>query len=184
MSSTRTPDPDPDSGSGWLSDEELASVRRRLPITYVEAVPVRLDGLGVVTEVGVLLRVSPSGSIARTLVSGRVMYGESIRTALFRHLEKDLGPMAFPQLPANPTPFSVAEYFPFPGASPYTDDRQHAVSLAYVVPVTGTCDPRQDALEITWMTPEEAASDAVSADMEGGRGALLRAALASVGVLP
>ena len=79
---------------------------------------------------------------------------------------------------------NISWHFPFPGASPYTDDRQHAVSLAYVVPVTGTCDPRQDALEITWMTPEEAASDAVSADMEGGRGALLRAALASVGVLP
>jgi hypothetical protein len=57
------------------------------------------------------------------------------------------------------------------------------VSLAYVVPVTGTCEPRQDALEVTWMTPEEAASDAVSAEMEGGRGALLRAALASVGQL-
>ncbi len=52
------------------------------------------------------------------------------------------------------------------------------------MPVTGTCEPRQDALEITWMRPAEAASDAVAADMEGGRGALLRAGLASVGVLP
>ncbi|WP_420363132.1 NUDIX hydrolase family protein [Curtobacterium aetherium] len=181
MASLRTPDPD--SGSGWLSDEELASVRRRMPIAYVEAVPVRTDGLGVVTEVGVLLRVSPSGSIARTLVSGRVMYGESIRTALFRHLEKDLGPMAFPQLPPSPNPFTVAEYFPLPGASVFTDERQHAISLAYVVPVTGTCEPRQDALELTWMSPMEAASDAVADEMEGGRGALLRAGLASVGAL-
>ena len=140
MASTRTPDPD----SGWLSDEELAQVRRRLPILYVEAVPVRLDGMGIVTEVGALLRVNPAGSITRTLVSGRVMYGETLRD----------------------------------------DDRQHAVSLAFVVPVTGTCDPRQDALELTWLTPEEAASDRVSNEMEGGRGALLRTALASVGVLP
>jgi len=51
------------------------------------------------------------------------------------------------------------------------------------VPVTGTCDPRQDALELTWMTPLEAASEAVSAEMEGGRGSLLRMALASVGQL-
>jgi hypothetical protein len=57
------------------------------------------------------------------------------------------------------------------------------VSLAYVIPVTGTCDPRQDALELTWMTPMEAASDSVAADMEGGRGSLLRAGLASVGRL-
>ena len=180
MSSVGTPDPN----SGWLSDEELAETRRRLPLLYVEAIPVRVDGLGRVNEVGMLLRASAEGSITRTLVSGRVMYGETIRDALFRHLEKDLGPMAFPLLPAAPTPFQVAEYFPWPGASQFTDHRQHAVSLAFVVPVTGTCDPRQDALELTWMTPKEAASDSIAADMEGGRGALLRAALASVGVLP
>ena len=175
----RTPDPN----GGWLSDDELSSIRRRLPLLYVEAVPVRVDGLGVVTEVGLLLRANSTGEMTRTIVSGRVMYGETLREALFRHLEKDLGPMAFPLLPANPNPFHVAEYFPLPGISAFTDERQHAVSLAYVVPVTGTCDPRQDALEITWLTPREAASDAVSAEMEGGRGALLRAALASVGAL-
>lgn len=196
--SVRTPDPSPDdeparddepgrvpgAGPGWLSDIELAQVRTRLPILYVEAVPVRVDGIGQVIHVGVLLRANAVGEMTRTLVSGRVMYGETLREALFRHLEKDLGPMAFPQLPASPVPFSVAEYFPMPGLTPYTDDRQHAVSLAYVVPVTGTCEPRQDALELTWMTPLEAASIAVSEEMEGGRGTLLRAALASVGVLP
>ncbi len=194
--SVRTPDPDPDwtpgpddepppppTNPGWLSDLELEQVRRRLPLLYVEAVPVRVDGIGQVVEVGVLLRATATGEMTRTLVSGRVMYGETLRDALYRHLEKDLGPMAFPQLPASPVPFSVAEYFPLPGLTAFTDDRQHAVSLAYVVPVTGTCDPRQDALELTWMTPEEAASDAVSAEMEGGRGALLRTALASVGML-
>ena len=177
--SVRTPDPN----GGWLSDDELSSIRRRLPLLYVEAVPVRVDGLGVVTEVGLLLRANATGEMTRTIVSGRVMYGETLREALFRHLEKDLGPMAFPLLPANPNPFHVAEYFPLPGISQFTDERQHAVSLAYVVPVTGTCDPRQDALEITWLTPREAASEAVSAEMEGGRGVLLRVALASVGAL-
>jgi len=116
-------------------------------------------------------------------VSGRVLFGETLRDALFRHLEKDLGPMAFPQLPLSPQPAHIAEYFPFPD-SKYTDMRQHAVSLVYVVPVTGTCEPRQDALEITWMTPTEASSDDVVSELEGGRGSLLRAALASVGALP
>lgn len=178
MSSVGTPDPN----SGWLSEEELTEARRRLPLLYVEAVPVRVDGLGRVLEVGLLLRANAAGSITRTVVSGRVMFGESVREALFRHLEKDLGPMAFPQLPGSPVPFTVAEYFPFPG-SQFSDERQHAVSLAYVVSVTGTCEPRQDALELTWLSPQEAASDAVAADMEGGRGALVRAALASVGTL-
>lgn len=192
----RTPDPDPawtpdsepprsaaSATPGWLSDLELAEIRGRLPLLYVEAVPVRVDGLGQVIELGVLLRATAVGEMTRTLVSGRVMFGETVRDALFRHLEKDLGPMAFPQLPLSPVPFTVAEYFPMPGVSAFYDDRQHAVSLVFVVPVTGTCEPRQDALELTWMTPEEAASDAVSAEMEGGRGVLLRQALAAVGAL-
>lgn len=178
MTTTRTPDPN----SGWLSDDELAEIRRRLPLIYVEAVPVRVDSMGLVTEVGLLLRVGAGGSMTRTLVSGRVLFGETLRDALFRHLEKDLGPMAFPQLPLSPQPIQVAEYFPFPDAK-YTDLRQHAVAMVYVVPVTGTCDPRQDALEITWMTPAEATSESVVAELEGGRGILLRSALAAVGAL-
>ncbi|MFD5226440.1 NUDIX hydrolase family protein [Microbacterium sp. NPDC058342] len=194
----RTPDPDPDpeeefGGFGdaaplpgnpaWLSDVELEEARRRLPMLYVEAIPVRTDGSGQVTALGALLRSTPLGEITRTIVSGRVRYGETIRDALFRHVENDLGPMAFPLLPASPAPFAVAEYFPIPGVSAFHDDRQHAVSLAFVVPVTGTCEPRQDALEVTWFSPEEAASDALSADMEGGRGTLLRQALAHLGLL-
>ena len=208
----RTPDPDPndrdddgnasdplrdlgssyrrggESGGGtsnpaWLSDVELAEARRRMPMLYVEAIPVRTDGMGSVTEIGVLLRATPMGEITRTIVSGRVRYGETVRDALFRHLENDLGPMAFPLLPPQPVPFTVAEYFPIPGVSAFHDDRQHAVSLAFVVPVTGTCEPRQDALEVTWMSPEEASSESLAAEMEGGRSTLLRLALASVGAL-
>lgn len=181
MASVRTPDPNP----GWLSDIALDETRSRVPILYVEAVPVRIDSLGQVELVGVLLRGSATtGELTRTLVSGRVMHGESVREALLRNLEKDLGPTAFPQIPASTVPFSVAEYFPLPGVAPLYDPRQHAVALAYVVPVTGEFNPRQDALELTWLTPEEAASDGVLNDMEGGRGSLLREALAYVGALP
>ena len=48
----RTPDPNP----GWLSEEDLFEARGRLPMVYVEAVPVRLDPLGYVNEVGTLLQ--------------------------------------------------------------------------------------------------------------------------------
>ncbi|MGX1792764.1 NUDIX hydrolase family protein [Microbacterium sp. NPDC055312] len=193
----RTPDPGPEpdddfgydgarqagANPGWLTDIELEEARRRLPMLYVEAIPVITDGSGQVTSIGVLLRSTPLGEITRTIVSGRVRYGETIRDALFRHVENDLGPMAFPLLPASPAPFTVAEYFPIPGVSAFHDDRQHAVSLAFVVPVTGTCEPRQDALEVTWFSPEEAASDALAADLEGGRGTLIRQALAHLGLL-
>jgi hypothetical protein len=170
MSSIRTPDPYP----GWLSAEDLYEARQRLPMVYVEAVPVRVDPLGYVTEVGLLLQASDEGSMVRTLVSGRVLYRETVRAALLRHLEKDLGPMALPQLPVCPAPFTVAEYFPAPSQTGLTDERQHAVALAYIV-------PRQDALELSWLTPDEVLSAAVQEEFAGGRGDLVRQALAHAG---
>ena len=158
--SVRTPDPNP----GWLSEEDLYEARRRLPMVYVEALPVRLDALGYVSEIGLLYLADGGGHLRRTLVSGRVMYRETVRAALMRHLEKDLGPLALPQLPPSITPFTVAEYFPSPSETGLTDDRQHAVALAYLVPVTGECQPRGDALELTWLTPEEAVSDEIQAE--------------------
>ncbi|MFD1934580.1 MULTISPECIES: NUDIX hydrolase family protein [Nonomuraea] len=169
---------------GWLAPDELESMRGRMPILYVDAVPVRVDDTGVVTHVGLLLRISADGEVSRALVSGRVLHHERIRDALMRHLEKDLGPVALPHIPASPQPFTVAEYFPTAGVTPYHDPRQHAVSLAYIVPVIGDCRPRQDALDLVWFTPEEAASPMVQQEMIGGQGVLLKQALASVGRLP
>ncbi|GAA1255499.1 NUDIX hydrolase family protein [Sphaerisporangium rubeum] len=168
---------------GWLSPEDLESARARMPILYVDAVPVRVDDKGVVTRVGLLLRIGSDGLVSRALVSGRVLHHERVRDALMRHLEKDLGPVALPHVPASPQPFTIAEYFPTPGVTPYHDPRQHAVSLAYVVPVAGDCRPRQDALDLVWFTPEEAVSPGVQQEMTGGQGTLLKQALAFAGRL-
>src|SRR5690606_38319074 len=78
VSSLRTPDPNP----GWLSEFALDETRSRVPILYVEAVPVRVDGVGRVEHVGMLLRGSSTGTMTRSLVSGRVLHGESLRDAL------------------------------------------------------------------------------------------------------
>jgi len=168
---------------GWLSREELESARARMPILYIDAVPVRVDETGVVTRIGLLLRIGADGAVSRALVSGRVLHHERVRDALMRHLEKDLGPTALPRVPASPQPFTIAEYFPTQGVTPYHDPRQHAVSLAYVVPVAGDCRPRQDALDLVWFTPEEASSPLVQQEMLGGQGVLLKQALAHVGCL-
>ncbi|MDQ1105008.1 ADP-ribose pyrophosphatase YjhB (NUDIX family) [Nocardioides zeae] len=174
---------DAQASPGWLSQEGLAETRGRVPILYVEAVPVRVDHLGQVEKVGLLLRGSMDGRMSRSFVSGRVLLGETVRRALLRNLEKDLGPAAFPRIPASPVPFTVAEYLPLPGVTALHDPRQHAVSLVYVVSVTGDCQPRQDALELTWLTPAEALAPEVLADMEGGRGVLLTQALAHLNAL-
>jgi ADP-ribose pyrophosphatase YjhB (NUDIX family) len=168
------------SGASWLSREDLDSARERLPIIYVDIVPVRADESGAVSAVGLLLRVT-HGQISRALVSGRVLYHERVRSALLRHIEKDLGPLALPRLPVSPQPFTVAEYFPTPGVTAFHDPRQHAISLAYVVPVEGDCEPQQDALELTWFTVAEAADARLQAEMAGGQGTLLRQALSHCG---
>jgi ADP-ribose pyrophosphatase YjhB (NUDIX family) len=165
----------------WLTREELDAARERLPILYVDAVPVRVDERGAVSKVGLLLRASSDGVINRELVSGRVLYHERVRDALIRHLEKDLGPMALPQIPASPLPFTVAEYFPTPGVTPFHDPRQHAVSLVFIVPVAGDCEPQQDALDLAWITPDEAIDPSLLIEMDGGHGVLLRQAMAHLG---
>jgi hypothetical protein len=45
-----------ETATGWLEAADLDAVRERVPLVYVEAVPVRVDHLGRVTHVGLLLR--------------------------------------------------------------------------------------------------------------------------------
>lgn len=169
---------------GWLSDDELEMTRGRVPIVYIDAVPVRVDHLGQVERVGTLLRGRSDGTLTRAVVSGRVLYGESVRDALWRHLNKDLGAEAEPQLPPSPAPFTIAEYFPDPERTGFHDHRQHAIALCFVVPVEGDCEPSHDALDFAWLTPQEAISPEVIAEMSGGQDRLVRLALAHAGQLP
>ena len=173
-----------DTRTAWLSRDALENIRANVPLVYVDAVPVRVDELGRVTHIGMLLRQAADGTISRMVVSGRVLYGERIRNALLRHLEKDLGPVALPQIPPEIAPFTIVEYFPDGDISGYQDPRHHAVSLAFVVPVAGDCQPTQEALDLGWFTPAEAISEKVRNEMTGGHDRLIRLALAHVGQLP
>ena len=169
--------------TGWMSRDKLEEISGLVPLVYVEAIPVRVDDRGSVTHVGLLLRMMADGSISRAIVSGRVHQGELIREALLRHIEKDLGPVALPRIPPQSAPFTVVEYFPDPAVTGFHDPRHHAVSLAFIVPVDGDCEPAQEALDLAWLTPDEAARDEVRFEMTGGHDRLLRMALAHVGLL-
>ncbi|NQW72954.1 MAG: NUDIX hydrolase family protein [Actinobacteria bacterium] len=175
---------DTETMSAWLSSQELATARERVPIVYVDAIPVRTDAQGAVSQVGLLLRAMPDGTISRAVVSGRILHGERVRDALLRHLEKDLGALALPQVPPSPQPFTVVEYFPDPSVTGFVDPRQHAVSLAFIVPIAGDCAPSQDALDLVWVTPEEASKLELQGEMSGGQGRLVRMGLAYCGLLP
>ena len=173
-----------ETATGWLTEQELANVRDRVPMVYVDAVPVRVDHLGRVTRIGLLLRAMPDGTISRAVVSGRVLWGETIREALWRHLTKDLGNDADPHLPPSPQPFTVVEYFPDPKRSGYHDPRQHKVALGFIVPIEGEPEASADSLDFGWLTPEEAVSEIVKSEMTAGHDRVVRMALGHAGVLP
>ena len=164
----------PSEPTGWLSDRELAHVRSELPLLYVNAIPVRINPRGEVAEVGLLLRAD-EGVISRALVAGRVL------------LPRDGARCPDPQPREGPRPRGVAARAHLANAvrdrgvlpdaresRRITIPRQHAVALAYVVPVDGDCEPCQNALDIVWLTPEEAASPDVAGEMSHGQDVLLR----------
>ena len=66
---------------GWLAKDEIDGIRREVPIPYVIVVPVRTDDLGRIRQVGTLLCANDDNDVAlrRTLISGRILYHESIR---------------------------------------------------------------------------------------------------------
>lgn len=172
-----------DTEGAWFEPDTLADLRRRLPIPYIDVVPVRTDVDGRIAQVCLMLRASGEGRIVRTIVSGRVLVHESLREAIARHVDKDLGSMALPRLPVSPTPFTVAEYFPTPGQSLFHDPRQHAISLAYVVPLDGEVAAQEDTLELGWFDVEELRSGSVLDEVESGKDVIVRRALAHAGLI-
>lgn len=172
-----------DTQGSWLSDDELVTLRGKMPVVYINAIPVLVDDLGIVTHIGLLLRLGADGEVNREIVAGRILYGERVRDALLRHLEKDLGPLALPRIPPSAQPFTVVEYFPNPDITGFHDPRQHAVSLAYIVPIEGDCKPSHDALDLVWLRPDEVSSPTVAAELSPGHEKLVRRALAHVGRL-
>ena len=169
---------DSDAIGPWLPPEDLRFVREKVPMVYVDIVPVRLDEAGALEAVGMLLCAYDEG-INRAFPSGRILLYETIREALARHIDKDLGPMALPRIPAVLTPFTVGEYFPM--GEGWHDPRQHAVSLAYIVPMQGDCNPGDDSLEFSWFTPGEARTRELQAELIPAHASLLRRALAVLG---
>lgn len=167
---------------GWLPSSEIDRVRGKMPITYVEILPVRTDDLGRISQIGSLLRASDDGSVERTLITGRVLFHESLREAIARNIAKDLGDIALPVLPMSLTPFTVAEFFPTPGMSEFYDPRQHAIALCYVIPIAGDCKPQDETFDVEWIAPDDEKLNTFIEQMVNGHGKIVRQALAWAGL--
>ncbi|GAB2707443.1 ADP-ribose pyrophosphatase YjhB (NUDIX family) [Microbacterium marinum] len=135
----------------FLPDDLYAQIEQSMPIACVDFVPVRMTPEGK-TEVGLILRDSPFGEVWCHL-GGRVNRGETIVQALRRHardtLDVDLA------IEPNAQPDYVYEWFPpdiapTDGTTHGDDPRKHAIGLSYVVELTGTPAPRNEALDFAW----------------------------------
>ncbi len=166
----------------WLGSDETNRGRGEVPIAYVCVVPVRTDEFGRITRIGSLLHVTDDGSVERALISGRVLFHETLREAIARNVSKDLGDIALPVLPISPQPFTVAEFFPTPGVSEYFDPRQHAIALCYVVPIAGDCRPQDETLDVEWLDPHDEKIDVFLQQMGNCHGGIVRAALRWAGI--
>ena len=163
----------------WLSPEDLAFVRAKVPILYVTVVPLIVEDDGSMQRLGMILTATDEG-LSHCLISGRVLHHETVRNAILRHIWKELGSLPIPLLPANLAPFSITESFPTPGFGLH-DERQHAVSMNYMVPIFGDCAPASSALEINWFTPGELATAELQQEILPNHLPIVRQAIASLG---
>lgn len=170
-----------DNPPGWLGSADIDRARHQIPIAYVEIVPVRTDDFGQIEQVGSLLRMCEDGAIERTLITGRVLFHESLREAIARNVAKDLGELALPLIPVSLQPFTIAEFFPTPGVSEFYDARQHAIALCYVVAIAGDCKPRDETLDVEWVEPSNVLLDQFISQMPNGHGTIVRQALSWAG---
>ena len=170
---------------GWLAKDEIDGIRREVPIPYVIVVPVRTDDLGRIRQVGTLLCANDDNDVAlrRTLISGRILYHESIRETIARNISKDLGDLTLSFLPPTIQPFTVAQFFPTPGFADYYDPRQHAVALCYIIPIDGDVKPQDETLDVEWSDPADALKPEFLRQLAHGMDHILVQALSGSGML-
>jgi ADP-ribose pyrophosphatase YjhB (NUDIX family) len=178
--SARAPPPTAPRLSGYLSAADLESARAAVPIVCVDLVPVRESATGHV-EVGLVLREMPGREEPVWChLGGRIHRGETLRAALLRHLTETLHGVEL-DLPPDPQPASVVQYFPTtasvePGLDAGYDPRQHAVALVFAVSPTGepTAVPGGEGIEFRWWDPRdlESVADVWPGTVQTVRGAL------------
>lgn len=122
-------------------------VEQSVPIACVDFVP--LVDAAETPSVGLILRRSPFGEVWCHL-GGRVHRGETLADALRRHADDTLGVGL--ELPLNPQPGYVHEWFPSPlapadGTVYGEDPRKHAIGLSFVVRMSGEPRARNEALD-------------------------------------
>ncbi len=139
-------------GSMTLPPELYRTIEQSVPIVCVDFILVRRDLREHIAQVGLIRRRSPFGDVWCHL-GGRVRYGETVRSAILRHLTESLAAVPL-DLPPDPQPDYVYQWFPEAlaprdGAPFGRDPRKHSVALSFVLTISGTPEvvPGGEAIE-------------------------------------
>jgi ADP-ribose pyrophosphatase YjhB (NUDIX family) len=139
--------------SGWLELADWKRAQETIPIVCVDVLPVRLDARGVLEKIGLIFRATPHQGQRWCIVGGRLWRNESIAEAITRQLRETLGSRIVFSIDADPQPDYVAQYFTAARPVGTLDPRQHALTLNFMVPLTGDPEPAGEAIDFRWFDP-------------------------------
>jgi ADP-ribose pyrophosphatase YjhB (NUDIX family) len=141
--------------SAWLDPADWKRAQETMPIPCVDVVPVRLDASGKIEKIGLIFRDTPHQGERWCIVGGRLWRNETLAGAITRQLRETLGPGIGFALDADPQPDYVSQYFPTAREVGGIDPRQHAVTVVYVIPLTGEPVPGGEATDFRWFDPTQ-----------------------------
>jgi ADP-ribose pyrophosphatase YjhB (NUDIX family) len=143
-----------DSNPHWLSADDWKWVQDTLPIACADVVPVQLAADGkTIARVGLIYRDTPHQGKRWCMVGGRMRRNESLAEAAGRQLHETLGPVVRFAIEPDRQPDFVVQYFTSPRAIGFHDPRQHAITLAIVVPIDGELAAMGEAESFQWFDP-------------------------------
>lgn len=169
--------------AGWIEGVEFDRIKSLIPIVCVDlAVADASLGSPKSPKIGLVCRRTDMGGWGWTLIGGRIRIQETVQDAAERHLRESLGPNAALDWSGRSPP-TVGEYFRTPRVGSMVDSRKRAISLTFLVPLTGEPKPQgpdHEAAKFEWF----AISDLPWTEMGFGQEDVLRRLLVDAGLLP
>jgi len=140
----------------WLAADDWKWVQDTMPIACADVVPVQLTGDGkTIQKIGLIHRDTPHQGMRWCMVGGRMWRNESLAEAASRQLRETLGPSVRFAIDPDRQPDFVVQYFTTPRAIGFHDPRQHAITLAIVVPIEGEITAMGEAAAFRWFAPND-----------------------------
>jgi ADP-ribose pyrophosphatase YjhB (NUDIX family) len=134
----------------WLDATDWKRVQDTVPIACCDVVPVRQGENGIVEKIGLIYRNTPHQGMRWCMVGGRMWRNESMAEAITRQLRETLGPAVRFEIDPDRQPDFVVQYFTSRRSVGFLDPRQHAITLAFVVPIEGDITAMGEAKSFQW----------------------------------